>query len=97
MKELDFALAPPAGIVDAPGHIGPDVMAAPAHAVEDRVVLLEGQRIRAPKLGVEIGRVLRHFGQGVVDLPIDNRLRFGIAILERESRAACGTASPSSS
>src|SRR4029077_12204251 len=34
-EEFDLALAPPAGIVDAPGHVGADIVAVPADAVED--------------------------------------------------------------
>ena len=87
-KELDLALAPPAGIVDAPGHISSDVMPAPANAVEHDIVLFERQRVRATKPCVEIGCVLGNVSQCIVDLPVDDRFCFGIAVFEGEPGAA---------
>ena len=69
--ELDLALAPPAVVVDAPGQVGADVMAPALDAVEDGVDVLIGQRVDAAELGVEIGGVVRHLGQRVVDLVVD--------------------------
>ena len=96
-EELDLALAPPAGVVDAPGHVGADVLAAALHAVEDRVVLLVGQRVGAAELRVEVGRVLGHLGQRVVDLVVEDAEVVRVAVLDRDAGRACGTASPSSS
>ena len=70
-EELDLALAPPAVVVDAPGQVGAHVVALPLHAVQQRMVLHVGQRIAAPPLGVEVGAVVGHLGQGVVDLVVE--------------------------
>jgi hypothetical protein len=43
-------------------------VALPGYAVKDRIDRFVGQRILAAKLGVEIGALLLHLGQGVVDL-----------------------------
>ena len=63
-------------------------MTAPLHAVEHHIILLERQRVRPPEAGVEIGRVLRNFGQGIVDLPVDDGFRVRVAILESKPGAA---------
>src|SRR5690606_18903880 len=70
-EELDLALAPPAGIVDAPSHVGADIVAAALDTVDDRVVGAVGERIGAAELGVEIGGVLGDVGKGIVDLVVN--------------------------
>ena len=71
-EELDLALAPPAVVVDAPGHVGADVVAPALDAVEDGVDVLVRQRVDAAELGVEVGGVVRHVGQRVVDLVVEH-------------------------
>ena len=39
------------------------------------------------ELRVEIGDVVGHFGVRIVDLPVDDRIRIGIAVLQRDTRA----------
>src|SRR5262249_53106961 len=43
--ELDLALAPPAGPVDAPREVAADVLPGAAHPVQDRVGLAGGERL----------------------------------------------------
>ena len=72
--ELDFSLAPPAAVaVDAHPQGRADVMSPALHAVQQGVHPAL-HRAGLPVLGVEIGRVLRHLGQGVVDLVIHDRI-----------------------
>ena len=73
-EEFDLALAPPAAVVDAPGHVGADVLALSPDAVEDGVDILVGERVHPPELGVEVGGVIGDVGEGVVDLVVERHL-----------------------
>ena len=63
-------------------------MTATAHTVEDDIILLERQRVRALEAGVEIGSVFGNVGQSIVDLPVDDGFGVRVAILESETGAA---------
>src|SRR6202000_3231232 len=69
--ELQLALAPHATVVRSPGDRGADVVPAPGHLVEDRVLGSVGERVAAAELGVEGGGVGRGLAQLVVDLVVD--------------------------
>ena len=70
--EFDLAFAPPAVVVDAPGHIGADVLAFAFYVVEEGVVCLVWQRVGAVKLGVEIRGVAGDICEQVVDLVVEH-------------------------
>jgi hypothetical protein len=73
--ELDFAFAPPAGTVGAPSHVGPDVLAPALDAFDECVNIFVGQRVHASELRVEIGHLVGHMCQRVIDLVVeDHRL-----------------------
>ena len=85
-EELDLALAPPSGVVHAPAHVGAHIAAPARHALEQRVVLLIGQRVDAAELRVEVARVHRHGLDGVGDLVVDGGSALP-AVLQRHAEA----------
>ena len=75
--ELDLSLAPPAGVVHAPGHVGADILPSPANSIQNRIILLIGQRIDPaelrilpPAAGKEITQRTLH-GGNIAAVPID--------------------------
>ena len=63
-------------------------MALAPDAVEQGVDLLVGQGVAAPPLGVEVGAILGHLGQGVVDLVVEKpATRSGAEVLDRDPGA----------
>ena len=70
--ELDLALAPPAVVVDAPGHVSANIMSRSFDAVQYCVDVLIRKRIGAPELCVEVGCVIGDIGERVVDLVVEN-------------------------
>ena len=49
-------------------------MALAGYAVQNRVDRLVGQRVDPPELGVKAGGILRHLGEGIVNLIVENHL-----------------------
>ncbi len=74
--ELHLAFAPPPVVVGSPCDIHTCVVTAALDAVQHGKDILVGQGIDPTPLGVEVGHVLRHFRQGVVDLVIEPVGRF---------------------
>ena len=66
-EELHLALAPPIALQGAQGHVGADVVALAAHAVEHGVVDAPAGAALAVKAGVEVHGVVRHVGERVVE------------------------------
>src|SRR2546423_1876744 len=52
--ELDLPLAPPAGVIDAPGYVCSDIMATPLDTVKDSMHLAVGEWVATPPLSVEV-------------------------------------------
>src|SRR6516165_6528558 len=67
--ELDFALASPSAVVNAPGKIGAYVVSLAFDAVDD-VNLLVRKRVDSTKLSVRVGGVFRDFGCRVIYLVV---------------------------
>jgi hypothetical protein len=52
--DLEFALAPPAGAVDAPREVGADVVAMTCDAIEENMGIAGAKRVGAAELSVKI-------------------------------------------
>src|SRR3954464_8251579 len=72
--ELDLALTPPTGTVDAPRQVGADVVPWALDTVQQRVHGLGRQRVAPPPLRVQVRRLLGYGAQPVVDLEVDDDL-----------------------
>ena len=69
-EELNLALAPPAAVVDAPGHVGTHIFALAPDSVDDSIVLLVGKRVGSAELGVEVSLVRRYLAVTVINLVV---------------------------
>ena len=85
--EFDFALAPPAAIVAAPSHVGPDIVAHALDAIDDRIIFFVGQGVAAPPLRVQVADIVRHIGQRVIELVIKRSRFFVQQVLNRDAGA----------
>ncbi len=88
--EFDFSFTPPAAVVDAPGHIGADILPAPFNPVKNRVDGLVRQRIDPAELGMEIGDIIRNVGQCVVHLIKQGHFRTALIGHRHAAAAAKG-------
>src|SRR5690606_3697761 len=85
--ELHLALAPPAGVVDAPRQVGADVVTSALHAVEQRVHLAAGDGVAAPPLRVQVAGVVGNVVELVVDLVVEDDLGGGQVLQGDPGRA----------
>ncbi len=68
-EELDFAFAPPAIVINAPGHVNTNKLPCTFNVVNNGII---GSHVRigASKLGMKISRIVRNISQRVVNLII---------------------------
>ena len=93
--EFDFAFAPPAVVIHAPGHVGAHIVAFALHAVQNGVHLFVRQRIHAPELRMKVGAFRRNGPHFVGDLVIQHKFfiravlhRYAAALAERHAPIA---------
>src|SRR5262245_25965860 len=83
-EKFDLPFSPPARVVHTPSQIGSNVVSPSLDSVQKNVVSLIRKRIGPPKLGVEVGRIVRHFSKGMINLIVERHALI-IKVLHRNS------------